>query len=107
MLGTVLAIFMIGGMACWGQTQSNSSSAADKVDHATAYYHYALAHKYAKLAAASGCRNREYMNKAIENYEAAIKADPLTPLLGEELSKIRTKQPLPSLLAPVPRPPSN
>jgi hypothetical protein len=30
----------------------------------------------------------EYTNKAIENLEAAIRADPHTPMLIEELSKV-------------------
>jgi len=88
MLRTALAMFMIGGMAAWGQAQTSAPGAANKVDRATAYYHYALAHMYAEMAAASGGRNREYVNKAIENYKAAIKADPQTPMLSEELSEI-------------------
>src|SRR5262249_43353400 len=58
------------------------------VDRATAYYHYSLAHMYAEMAAASGGRNGELVSKAIENYKAAIKADPKTPMLSEELSEI-------------------
>ena len=79
MLRTALAMFIIAGMAAWGQAQKDTSSGADKVDRATAYYHYTLAHMYAEMAAASGGRNREYVNKAIENHKAAIKADPQTP----------------------------
>ena len=81
MLRTALAMFMIGGMAAWGQAQNDSSAGANKVDRATAYYHYTLAHMYAEMAAASGGRSREYMNKSIENYKAAVKADPQTPVL--------------------------
>jgi hypothetical protein len=36
---------------------------------------------YAEMAANSGGRSREYMNKSIENYKAAVKADPDTPVL--------------------------
>lgn len=42
---------------------------------------------YAELAANSGNRN-EYVNLAIENYKAAIKADPSSALLPEELSDL-------------------
>ena len=74
-------MFLAGGIAASGQAQKDASSAADKVDRATAYYHYTVAHMYAEMAAASGGRNREYMNKSIENYKAAVKADPNTPVL--------------------------
>ena len=84
MLRIAIAIFMIGGMA-WGQAQTDTSKGADKkadkVDRASSYYHYALAHLYAEMAASSQSRNREYQNKAIENYRAAVKADPQTPMM--------------------------
>ena len=41
-----LAMFMIGGMIAWAQAQSDASGSADadKVDRATAHYHFMLAH---------------------------------------------------------------
>ena len=80
MLRTALAVFLVGGIAASGETQKGVSGGAAKVDRATAYYHYTLAHMYAEMAAASRGLNREYVNKAIENYKAAIKADPETPM---------------------------
>jgi hypothetical protein len=47
------------------------------------------------------------MNKAIENYKAAIQADPQTPMLSEELSEINTKRPRLLLKVPVPRLPGS
>jgi hypothetical protein len=81
MLRTALVMFLAGGLAAFAQTQKDASAGADKVDHAAAYYHYTVAHMYAEMAASSGGRNREYMNKSIENYKAAVKADPNTPVL--------------------------
>jgi hypothetical protein len=97
-------MFMIGGAAAWGQAQSDA--AANKVDRASAYYHYTLARMYAEMAAASKARNREYTNQAIENYKAAIKADPRTPMLSEELSEIEggRRPPLP-VFSRLPSPP--
>jgi hypothetical protein len=80
MLKTALAIFIVGGMAAWGQAQNDNRNTADRADRATAYYHYMLAHLYAEKAAVSGDRNREYAAKASENYKAAIKADPHAPV---------------------------
>jgi tetratricopeptide (TPR) repeat protein len=82
-----LAVLMIGGVAAWGQAQNGAANTPVQVDRASAYYHYTLAHMYAELASVS--QNRaEYINQAIENYKEAIKADPNTPALGEELAEI-------------------
>jgi hypothetical protein len=70
------------GMAACAQAQNDTSGGTDKaakVDRAAAYYHYALACLYAQMDGASGGRNPEYADKAIESYEAAVRADPQTP----------------------------
>jgi len=77
-----LNLLLVGG-ACWGQ----GNTPAPVADRATAYYHYSLGHMYAELAGASTNRN-DYVNSALENYKAAIKADPNSPLLAEELSDL-------------------
>src|SRR5581483_828555 len=83
LLNAVFLISALGGGICWGQ----ASAAGSSPDRASAYYHYTAAHMYAELAANSGNRN-EYVNLAIENYKAAIKADPSSALLPEELSDL-------------------
>lgn len=83
----VLGIIAIG-LTAWAQSPAAPEAAsANKPDKASAYYHYTLAHMYAELASAYGNRN-DYLNKAIENYKEAIKADPTAPLLTEELSEL-------------------
>lgn len=54
---------------------------------ASAYYHYALGHMYAELAAQYNNRS-DYFNRAIENYRLAIKEDPSASFLTEELSDL-------------------
>lgn len=54
--------------------QQRSSETVSQPDRATAYYHYTLAHLYQQLAAEH--MRREYLNRAVEEYQAAIKADP-------------------------------
>jgi len=71
-----------GGLLCHGQ------NAAAPVDRADAYYHYALGHMYAEMAGSYGARGNDYVNQAIQNYKAAIKADPQTSMLAEELSDL-------------------
>ena len=59
-----------------------------KPDHrASAYYHATLGHMYSELAAAYGGRG-EYLSKAIENYKLAIREDPATAYLPQELADL-------------------
>jgi tetratricopeptide (TPR) repeat protein len=73
--------------AAFGQQQPAADAAKPKVDRASSYYHYALAHMYAELASAYGARGG-YLDKAIENYKEAIKADPESSVLTEELAEL-------------------
>lgn len=68
----------------WSQTGTAPASTPSKAD---AYYHAALAHLYTELAAAYGGRG-EYVSKAIENYKAAMKADPESGYLANELADL-------------------
>ncbi len=77
----------VSSAACFAQSAGQSSKAAPKADRASAYYHYALAHMYADQAGIYGNRG-DYVNKAIENYKEAIKADPSSAALSEELSDL-------------------
>jgi tetratricopeptide (TPR) repeat protein len=79
LLITILGVICVP--SSWAQ------QAAPKVDKASAYYHYALGHMYAEQASMFGNRG-DFVNKAIENYKEAIKADPSTAMLSEELSDL-------------------
>jgi len=83
LLNAVFLILLLAAGACWGQ----GNATAPVADRATAYYHYSLAHMYAELAGGSTNRT-DYVNSAIENYKAAIKADPSSTLMPEELSDL-------------------
>ncbi len=76
----VIAI-LAAGCAAWGQ---NTPTGTAPADHASAYYHYALAHIYAELAGEPG--GREYIDNAVENYKDALKADPDSGAISEELA---------------------
>ena len=102
-----LTLLFIGAITAFGQAKKDASTTTDKVDQAAAYYHYAVARMYAEMADASGGRNRDYVNKAIENYKAAIKADPQSSLLNEELARVTASGRLrvpPALWRPAERP---
>ena len=81
MLRLLVTILMIGSPILRGQAQSDRTDTtvkkAEKIDHAEAYYQYALACMYARLARS----NPENISKAIEHHKAAVKADPHAPPL--------------------------
>ncbi len=54
---------------------------------AAAYYHYSLGHLYEELASNYGNRS-DYVNKAIENYRLAMKEDPSTSFLVEDIAEL-------------------
>ena len=85
MLKTVLRVLMVSGVVAWGQAKDATPPDAGKPDRAAAYYYYSIAHFYAEKAAAAG-GNKEYVDKMIENFKAALKADPSIPVTDKELS---------------------
>lgn len=77
-------VLLAAGCVAWSQNNAPAAAPAGTVDHASAYYHYALAHMYAEMAAEPG--GREYIDRAVENYKAALKADPTAGPVSEELA---------------------
>ncbi len=59
---------------------------AKKANRADAYYHYTLAHMYEEMVATYG--RAEYANKAIDEYRAAIQADPSSDYLNAGLADL-------------------
>lgn len=54
---------------------------------AAAYYHFSLGHLYEELAGVYGNRS-DYVNKAIENYQLAMKEDPTATFLVEDIADL-------------------
>ena len=77
-------LLLAAGIARCGQT---APAPAQNADRAAAYYHFSLGHLYAELAGAYGNKG-DYLNKAIENYRLALKADPGATFLADELSDL-------------------
>ncbi|HWE52128.1 MAG TPA: tetratricopeptide repeat protein [Bryobacteraceae bacterium] len=91
MIGNFKAALLSAGLACVcaampasAQTPGPATPAASE-DHASAYYNFAMAHLYAEMAGAYGNRG-EYVNKAIDYYKLAMKADPTAHYIEEELT---------------------
>lgn len=69
------------------QSAANPQDAGKKpANRADAYYHYTLAHMYEEMVATYG--RAEYANKAIDEYRAAIAADPSSDYLNAGLADL-------------------
>jgi tetratricopeptide (TPR) repeat protein len=68
---------------------TQSAAKGKTPDRAAAYYHFALAHMYEEQVATYG--RSELANKAIEEYRAAIDADPTSAYLTSGLAELYAK----------------
>jgi tetratricopeptide (TPR) repeat protein len=96
-----IVCFVLTGSFLLAQNQpahaadSSSATAAQPAakgktpDRAAAYYHFALAHMYEEQVATYG--RSELANKAIEEYRAAIDADPTSAYLTSGLAELYAK----------------
>ncbi len=90
MIGNVKAALLSAGLACFSAAmpafaQAPAAPPAGSNDRASAYYNFAMAHLYGEMAGAYGNRG-EYVNKAVDFYKAALKADPSATYIEEELT---------------------
>ncbi len=86
---TAVSAILPFGLACLSVMPALSQAPApanQSPDPAAAYYDFAMAHLDAELAGAYGNRG-EYVNKAIDFYKQAIKADPSASYIAEELTE--------------------
>ena len=65
---------------------SPAPSASNAPDKSAAYYNFAMGRLYAEMAADAG--SKEYVNKAIQYYQAALKIDPSASIVLEELTDL-------------------
>ena len=99
MIRSAKALFLMASLGCvlplasLAQTQPKSAkpstptpAAAAADSKADAYYHFAMGRLYAQMGQADN--SRAEINKAIANYEEALKADPSESLIFEELSDL-------------------
>src|SRR5579863_2643619 len=89
MMGQSRAAFLSIGLACVAfitPAFSQVPPAGQPDDRSAAYYDFAMAHLYGELAGAYGNRG-EYVNKAIDMYRAAMKADPSSTYIAQELTE--------------------
>ncbi|HWX91087.1 MAG TPA: tetratricopeptide repeat protein [Terriglobales bacterium] len=91
----VFSVLLVAAAASFGQTSNPDTDAksapqpARKADKAAAYYHYTVAHMYEEQVAVYG--RSELATKAIEEYRAAIDADPGSEYLTSALAELYAK----------------
>src|SRR5581483_4364788 len=81
-----LSVLSLVGLAAQNATPPTPAAGGED-PKAAAYYHYSLGHLYSELAGAYGNRG-EYFTKAVDNYRAAMAADPSATFIAEELSDL-------------------
>jgi tetratricopeptide (TPR) repeat protein len=69
-----------------GQTTAETPPGAATDTKANAYYNFVMGRLYAELAGAEG--NRDYINKALQHYQEALKLDPSVGLIYDELTSL-------------------
>src|ERR1022692_967641 len=87
--GSLLAQNQLAHGADSTAASAQSAARSKTPDRAAAYYHFALAHMYEEQVATYG--RSEMANKAIEEYRAAIDADPTSAYLTSGLAELYAK----------------
>lgn len=82
----VLAAALLASLAPAGAAPQQSEAASAAAPRAQAYYHFSLAHLYRNLA--TQFLHQDYVEKAIEEYNLAIEADPDSSYIRHELIKL-------------------
>src|SRR5579871_6107878 len=82
------ALLLSAGLGCFLSAQTPGATANGPADkRAGAYYNFAMGRLYTELAASSG-NSREYISKAIQFYQDALKQDPTSGVIFEELTDL-------------------
>ncbi|HET9409347.1 MAG TPA: tetratricopeptide repeat protein [Candidatus Sulfotelmatobacter sp.] len=90
-----LAVLTLSAAFALGQTPAQQpdtkapQTPSHKADRSAAYYHYALGHMYEEQVTSYG--RSELASKAIEEYRAAIDADPTSEFLTSSLAELYVK----------------
>src|ERR1017187_6964734 len=76
----------LGAVAFAQAASPQSRNSAPPDNRASAYYNFAMGRVYAELAQADG--NKDFIDKAIQHYREALKADPKAGIILDELTDL-------------------
>jgi len=88
MIRSATALLLVSGLAgiCVAQTPAQTATAPAN-DKSGAYYNFAMGRLYTELAGAEGGRS-DYVSKAIQHYQDALKLDPASGMILEDLTDL-------------------
>jgi len=88
MTRSATAFLLMASLGAAGFAQSAPQAPATSATDAKAgaYYDFVMGRLYAELAASEG--NRDYINKALQHYQDALKADPSVGIIYDELTSL-------------------
>src|SRR5581483_712274 len=82
------ALLLTAGLGCFAYAQTPAAPANGTPDtRAGAYYNFAMGRLYTELAGSSG-NSRDYISKAIQFYQQALKDDPNSGVIFDELTDL-------------------
>src|SRR5689334_13938069 len=81
------AVVLMGVLACAQNAQPPAAASNAPDNKAGAYYNFAMGRLYAELAASEGNKG-DYVSKAVQHYQEALKLDPSANIIFEELTDL-------------------
>ncbi|HEY1496551.1 MAG TPA: tetratricopeptide repeat protein [Candidatus Solibacter sp.] len=87
MIRSAKALLLAVTLGCFAYAQDTASTPKTPDSKASAYYNFAMGRVYAELAQAYG-NKPEYLTKAIQHYQEALKLDPSASIAFEELTDL-------------------
>jgi tetratricopeptide (TPR) repeat protein len=87
MIRSAKALLLAATLGCFAYAQNAAPTPKTPDGKAGAYYNFAMGRVYAELAQAYG-NKPEYLTKAIQHYQEALKLDPSASIVFEELTDL-------------------
>jgi tetratricopeptide (TPR) repeat protein len=84
---SAIALLVLAGFECVSFAQTPGGTPSAPADKSGAYYNFAMGRLYAELAGADNGKS-DYVSKAIQHYQEALKADPSSNVILEELTDV-------------------
>src|SRR3954451_8081581 len=87
MIRSARTLLLAAALGCLAYAQTPAATPKTPDAKAGAYYNFAMGRVYAELAQAYGNRP-DYLNKALQHYQEALKLDPSASQVFEELTDL-------------------
>ncbi len=88
MIRSASTLFLLVGLGCVSFAQTPKTTPTAPADKSGAYYNFAMGRLYAELAGSDNGKSTDYVSKSIQHYQEALKADPTSDIVLEELTDV-------------------